>query len=55
MEVLVEEYQVTPVGVVLKFLYAPVNSPAPAIITQKDVGQAMREFCRYLLQCQQVT
>ena len=41
MEILIEQDQVTPVGIALEFLYGTVNWPVAMLVSQEDVGQEL--------------
>lgn len=45
MEIFVEEHEVAPMRVLLKFLDPSVHSPAPLVVPEEYVGQAAGEFC----------
>src|SRR5690242_12439403 len=52
MEVLVEEKMVSPMGILLELLRAPVHRPAAARIPQERRGQPLFDFLGYLEECQ---
>src|SRR6516162_7872009 len=51
VKILVEQNQVSPMRVHLKFLIASVNGTAPILIPQENPGQATRKLCRNLPKC----
>src|SRR5262249_24229114 len=50
VKVFVEKYQITPVGIVLKFRGAAENRPPPTLVTKEDVGKPPRDISRHLPQ-----
>src|SRR6266581_1234225 len=48
VEIFVKQYEVTPVGVLLKRLRPAVDGPAPVRIRQEETRQPTRQLCGYL-------
>ena len=55
MEILVEEDQVSPIWILLKFLRTSVYRPTGASVPEEDVRKSSREFVRHLEECHTVT
>ena len=49
VKILIEEQKITPGWVLLELFDAPMNGSASLIITEKDMGEPMRDFCCNLL------
>src|SRR5208282_5170489 len=50
VEVLVEQEEIAPVGILLKLARAPVDRPATVLVFEKDVLAPAGDFLRHLVQ-----
>src|SRR5215471_14576244 len=50
VEILVELNVITPMGILLKFLYTPIHRPSTVLPLPEDVGQAARDFLGDLIE-----